>query len=207
VPFPTGATRPRPFTRPDGSIVEVDTMSVDLPAAVLVQGQGWEAVRLPYAGAQLAMTIVVPDVGGLPALEASLDGPWVGRLLAQTPLGAPLTVRLPRWTFRTAVSLNAVLAQMGMPSAFSESAADFSAMTGERDLVISEVAHQAFVAVDEEGTEAAAATAVVAEAEAVSAPAIPERVLAVDRPFLFVIHDVHTAAPLFLGRVEHPNAT
>jgi serpin B len=90
---------------------------------------------------------------------------------------------------------------MGMPLAFSEGA-DFSGMTGSRDLFISDVIHKAFVAVDEAGTEAAAATAVMMKLAAV--PEEPVEVT-VDRPFLFLIRDIETGAILFLGRVVDPS--
>ncbi len=90
---------------------------------------------------------------------------------------------------------------MGMPIAFS-GAADFSAMTGARDLYISEVVHKAFVAVDEAGTEAAAATAVIMREAAI--PADP-RIVSIDRPFVFLIRDIATGAVLFVGRVVNPS--
>ena len=105
------------------------------------------------------------------------------------PVGA-LDLRLPRWTFRTASSLNSALAELGMPTAFDERTADFAGMTSDEQLYISQVMQQAFIAVDEAGTEAAAATAVAI----------------VDRPFLFVIHDLPTATPLFIGRITDPSA-
>jgi serpin B len=89
---------------------------------------------------------------------------------------------------------------MGMPTAFS-SRADFSGMTGNRDLSISEVVHKAFVAVDEAGTEAAAATAVVMRATAM--PTKPLEVT-VDRPFIFLIRDIQTGSIIFVGRVVNP---
>jgi serpin B len=94
-----------------------------------------------------------------------------------------------------------MLAAMGMPQAFGDGA-DFSAMTAEEQLFISAVAHQAFIAVDEQGTEAAAATAVVMEPT--SAEAEPPPVVNVDRPFLYAIRDLPTSTVLFLGRVLDP---
>jgi serpin B len=114
---------------------------------------------------------------------------------------ALVQLTLPRWEFRTQASLKEALSALGMPTAFS-SDADLTAMTDEdADLHIGAVVHEAFVAVDEKGTEAAAATAVVAQLE--SAPAVRVEV-AVDRPFLFVIHDVEHLTPLFVGKVGDP---
>ena len=115
---------------------------------------------------------------------------------------APLLhLRLPRWRFRQQAGLDEHLAALGMPTAFDPARANFSGMTAEAALFISAVLHEAFIAVNEEGTEAAAATAVMMSS---SAPT-PVRII-VDRPFLFVIHDVETATPLFIGRVDDPTS-
>jgi serpin B len=148
------------------------------------------------------MTVVLPDHGTLPAIEKRLAGDGLARML--TPLRSvdALGLELPTWTFRTSIPLNNALAALGMPTAFN-TMADFSGMTVQEKLHISAVLHEAFIAVDESGTEAAAATAVVmAAASAKQAPVT----MVVDRPFLFVIHDLATATPLFLGRVMDPTA-
>lgn len=197
-PFEKQLTTDRPFHGDAGSF-DVPTMSGH-PPAMLSQGDGWRAARIPYAGNQLAMTIVLPDAGRLAEVEAGLASGGLGDLLAPDE-PAEIDLRLPRWTFRTASPLRDVLTSLGMPTAFDRNAADFLAMTDEDlQLYISAVLHQAFIAVDEEGTEAAAATAVVFSTT--SAPIYEE--FHVDRPFLFVIHDVEHATPLFLGRVADP---
>ena len=109
---------------------------------------------------------------------------------------------MPRFEFETSFSLVEALGSMGMPGAFS-TGADFSGMTGNKDLFISDVIHKAFVSVDEDGTEAAAATAVVMKLTAI--PAEPLTVV-IDRPFIFLIRDISTGAILFLGRVLDPTA-
>jgi serpin B len=116
---------------------------------------------------------------------------------------AQVALSLPRFTFRSRAGLGGALQQMGMATAFRAGAADFSGMDGSRDLVIGDVIHEAFVKVDEQGTEAAAATAVVMKEAAAPAEPIPVRV---DRPFLFFIRDRETGAVLFLGRVVDPSA-
>ena len=198
-PFPAGDAPPGPFTRLDGSRVTVPMMSAVLHRASYAEGAGWAAVSLPYLGGQLAMAVVVPDQGRLAEVERGLDGPATGRLLASL---APVRVEvsMPKWTFRTDVELSDILAGLGMPTAFT-TAADFSGMTTQEQLLVSGVFHGAFIEVDEEGTEAAAATAV--GTTAVSAP-LAQRTLVVDRPFLFFVYDVETATPLFLGRVTDP---
>jgi serpin B len=109
---------------------------------------------------------------------------------------------MPRFEFDSEFNLNDFLAEMGMPVAFSN-AADFSGMTGTPDLFISEVIHKAFVSLDEAGTEAAAATAVIMDRSAM--PSEPVEVT-VDRPFIFLIRDIETDAILFVGRVVNPDA-
>jgi serpin B len=156
---------------------------------------------MPYAGRELAMTIVLPEGGRLAEVEAEVTGGGLPAIL-DSVRPAEVAVSLPRWTFRTEAPLKDTLAALGMPTAFDEVEADFSGMTTEEQLFISAVLHQTFVAVDEEGTEAAAATAVVMEE--VSAPQYV--LFTADRPFLFVIHDVEHGTPLFLGRVVDPSA-
>lgn len=200
-PFEKTLTEPAPFLLVDGSTVDVDTMRAAPVEAQLSAGEGWRAARLPYAGAKLAMTVVLPDEGAQEAVEAGLARDGVAPYLAPgKPTG--LDLRLPRWTFRSPSDLNPVLQGLGMRDAFAPPVADFSAMTDAADLYVSAVLHEAFIAVDEEGTEAAAATAVIMSET--SAPVLEPFV--VDRPFLFVIHDTAQATPLFLGRVADPRA-
>jgi len=109
---------------------------------------------------------------------------------------------MPKLEFESEFSLAQTLAKMGMPVAFSANA-DFSGMTGNRDLSIAEVIHKSFVSVDEAGTEAAAATAVIMRVTAI--PGMPVDVT-IDRPFIFLIRDIETGAILFIGRVLNPGA-
>ncbi len=201
-PFTKESTKKGPFTLTDGSKVSVDTMQ-DRPKVVITDGPGWRAACLPYAGGKLAMTVVLPSAG-LAALERHFDADGLRAMLTATGRPQEVSVSLPRWTFRLASPLAEVLAALGMRTAFEPLAADFSGITRQERLFISAVQHEAFIAVDEDGTEAAAATAVVAEMSALSAGGPPPFV--VDRPFLFVLHDVDTATPLFIGRVTDPTA-
>jgi serpin B len=196
-PFPEQATAPAPFTRADGTTVEVPTMSLtaSLPYA---DGDGWKAVELPYVGEALALTVVVPD--DLASFEVELDADaWTAIVGALE--GRHVALEFPRFGIETKVELAKVLAALGMPTAFS-GAADFSGITAAERLFISEVIHQANIDVDEKGTEAAAATAVVMRATAAPEPPITLRV---DRPFLFALRDVPTGAVVFLGRVGDPS--
>jgi serpin B len=160
------------------------------------QGPGWRAAEVPYLGGELSMVVIVPD--DLANFEHSLDGPELATITSG--LHQPLVdIQLPTFAFRRSFSLADQLSALGMPLAFTPNA-DFSGMTTDASLFIGRVFHQSYVAVDQHGTEAAAATAVVAEA---SAARLGES-LVVNRPFLFAIRDRHTGAILFLGRVIDP---
>jgi serpin B len=198
-PFDPGATSPVPFHRLDGTTTPVPTMHLGADLAYAA-GDGWQAVELPYLGDELAMVVVVPDAGGFDAVEADLDPVLVDAVAAALEPRA-VDLALPAWEQRTQASLEDPLVALGMPTAFSDGA-DFSAMSPE-PLAITDVVHEVFVAVDEAGTEAAAATAVVVGETA--APAEPVE-LVIDRPFLYWIVDRTTGALLFLGRVVEPDA-
>ncbi len=163
-----------------------------------MQGAGFQALELAYKGDELAMVVLLPArKSNLAALEKKLNAKslnaWLGKLREQKVI-----VGLPRFKVTWDLDLKKTLISMGMIDAFG--AADFSGMTGTRDLFISAVVHKAFVAVDEEGTEAAAATAVVMGRT--SLPRYP--VFRADRPFVFLIRDRKTGSILFLGRVVNP---
>ncbi|WP_007514484.1 MULTISPECIES: serpin family protein [Pseudofrankia] len=197
---PFGDARPARFTRPDGSVVQAQLMAGTVSGAGYATGPGWQAVDVPYAGGELAMAVVLPDPGRFDAVEAALDEAALRGLLTGFQPAA-VELELPRWTFRTHADLNDLLVALGMPTAFGGDA-DFSGMTAAEKLHIDRVVHEAFIAVDEQGTEAAAATAVSMAVSAI----MTDRRLTVDRPFLFVIHDRATATPLFVGRVVDPTA-
>jgi serpin B len=198
-PFDEGGTADAPFVRLDGSRVQAPFMHLG-GFLHFASGDGWQAVSLPYLDAKLEMVILVPDTGRFAATESSLDRGLleeVGRSFE----GERVDLRMPRWEFRTQAGLNQALGELGMPTAFSD-AADFSAISSAEPLQISAVLHEAFISVDEKGTEAAAATAMVVMAT--GAPVDPPVRLTVDRPFLFWIADKPTGAILFLGRVVDP---
>lgn len=201
-PFEKDLTTQGPFRLADDLTVEVPMMRQPALRGALVSGKGWRAVTVPYAGQRLAMSVVLPEVGAFDDVEREVATTgFVGALAGATPSVVDLT--LPRWTFRTDAPLADVLKEIGMPTAFREGVADFSPMTDEDlPLYVSAVLHQGFIAVDEEGTEAAAATAVVMTTES----AVVSEEFTVDRPFLFVIHDLDHGAPLFVGRVVDPSA-
>jgi serine protease inhibitor len=197
-PFTRTATAAAPFTRDDGVVVDVPMMRGPFDPMGYLEGDGWRAVDVPYAGSALAMAIVMPTAGPLAAVEERLDGAWLGEMLRGFRTDT-VQLRLPRWTFRLPAELGPVLAALGMPTAFTPYA-DLSAITADQPLCIDNVVHETFIAVDEKGTEAAAATAVV-----IRPPSIPRGPqFFADRPFLYVIHERSAGVPLFVGRVHDP---
>ncbi|MDP2873407.1 MAG: serpin family protein, partial [Bacillota bacterium] len=198
-PFDKDATADGAWRLLDGGKVTVPMMALTENYGYAA-GDGYQAVELPYDGGELSMVIVLPDGGRFDEFEGQLDAALLGEILDQIGWER-LSLTMPKWKFESEFSLGDILAGMGMPIAFS-GAADFSGMTGSRDLAISEVVHKAFVAVDEAGTEAAAATAVIMRETAM--PADP-RVVSIDRPFVFLIRDIETGAVLFVGRVVNPS--
>jgi len=164
-------------------------------------GDGYQAVELPYDGNQLSMVILLPDSGKFESFQNSLNAALVNHIVSDLQ-SRQVDLTIPKFQFESEFSLADTLAAMGMPAAFSGDA-DFSGMTGNRELTISDILHKAFVSVDEAGTEAAAATAVVVGLT--SAPEQPVQVT-VDRPFIFLIRDIQTGAILFVGQVVNPSA-
>jgi serpin B len=201
-PFDKVFTAKRPFVLSDGRRVSPDTMRGG-KSVVVTEGAGWRAVRLPYAGSQLAMTVVL-SASSLADLEGSLDAQSLHAMIGKPAKPERILLTLPTWTFRLASPLTDPLVALGMPTAFDPGRADLSGMTRQETLAISAVQHEAFIAVDEDGTEAAGATAVGVAGTAAPLPPPP---FVVDRPFLFVIHDVDTSTPLFIGRVSDPTAS
>jgi serpin B len=202
-PFPEGATADAPFY-PDGQdrpSLTVPMMHLTAPQAYL-RGDGYQAVLLPYRDIGLAMAVVLPD-GPLPALRQKVAAAGLGGLLAGTARHQ-VTLSLPRFRLEAAFDLIPALRRLGVTEAFGDQA-DFSGITDAEPLRIGAVVHKAYIDVDEHGTEAAAATAVVIRAmAALRAP--PSVTMVVDRPFLFAIIDTATSLPLFLGQVSHPGA-
>jgi serpin B len=199
-PFNEKLTANSPFYLLDGGQVTVPMMK-QTESFGYTKGKGYQAIELPYDGDELSMVILLPASGNFEAFEEGLQAQKVSDIISGLqPTEVALT--MPQFEFDSDFSLKDTLAGMGMPIAFS-GAADFSGMTGNRDLCISEVIHKAFVAVDETGTEAAAATAVIMRLTAV--PEHPAEVT-IDRPFIFLIRDIETGAILFVGRVLNPAA-
>ncbi len=199
-PFEESLTEDKVFHGFDGEEFMTPMMSLGSDASFpYYQGEGFQVVDLPYLGGQVSMLVIVPDEGKFTDFEVNLNSEKLDEIAGNLAY-QPMYLSFPKFEFESEISLAQTLAQMGMPSAFND-AADFSGMTGQKDLFISDVFHKAFVSVDEEGTEAAAATAVLMALT--SAPANPIR-LVVDHPFLFLIRDIQTNSILFMGRVVEP---
>ncbi len=206
VPFPAYATADAPFypdpsAGGDGSPLTVRMMRRTTGLAYL-RADGYQAVLLPYKSSRLAMAVVLPD-GPLPTLAPRLAG-GLGPLLANTTRQS-VALALPKFRQRASFGLIPVLRQLGVQDAFTD-AADFSGITAQERLFISAVVHQAYIDVDEQGTEAAAATAIVVRPMALRAGPDPIPMV-VDRPFLFAIVDTATGLPLFLGQVTSPQTS
>ncbi|OGS13394.1 MAG: hypothetical protein A2234_09465 [Elusimicrobia bacterium RIFOXYA2_FULL_58_8] len=164
------------------------------------EAPGLQLLRLPYKGGSLALLAVLPqDQKTFAELEKDLTAEKLDSL-RQTLARQPVKVFLPRFTFSSSFNLAGYLAALGMPEAFTD-AANFSGMDGTKKLYIQKAVHKAFVEVNEEGTEAAAATGV---AMGLKSMPFDQAVFRADRPFIFFIEDTKTGLLLFMGRVENP---
>jgi serpin B len=204
--FSEDLTEDAPFNPLDGAQVDVPMMLSTDRTLLYARGDDHQAVRLPYTG-DASMLLVLPDTGAFTDVLAALDADAFASVEASLQ-PTPLTVGLPRFEFRTELGLNDVLRALGIEAALvappGPGSADFTGMTEIPELYVSDVVHQAFITVDEEGTEAAAATAVIMRATS----ALPEEPTEVifDRPFLFFIQHDSTGEILFMGQVTNPAA-
>jgi serpin B len=198
-PFEEDQTQEQTFYPLGGGEITVPMMN-QTQQFRYAEGEGYQAVELLYVGNTASMVILLPRAEAFKSFESSLDADRVEAVVEDLePRSVILT--MPRFEFASRLRLADTLADLGMPNAFSPEDADFSGMDGTRNLYIQDVLHKAFVSVDEAGTEAAAATAVVVGVT--SAPSEPVEVT-VDRPFVFLIRDLETGAILFVGRVVAP---
>ena len=196
--FDKDKTKSGPFQTPSGQ-VSADMMQLKTKNGLsYAEGSNYRAVEMPYVGDKVSMVVLVPDSGQLQSVESKLSGQWIGDLFDQLS-EQPVDLAMPKFTYETKFSAKKMLKQLGMPTAF-EGAANFNGISAAANLFIQDVVHKAFVAVDETGTEASAATAVT-----VGETSVPEfKEVNVDRPFLFFIQDRETDAVIFTGRVLDP---
>jgi serpin B len=200
--FKKDQTQDQPFTLLDGTNVQVPMMNQQTRFGY-GETDALQVLEMPYKGDELSMVILLPKkTDAIRELEQGLTGEsfskWLGAIRTRQVI-----VSVPKFKMTSRFSLAQVLQSMGMTDAFSDKA-DFSGMTGSRDLFISAVVHQAYVDVNEEGTEAAAATGVTMRLTSVGPDTTP--VFRADHPFLFLIRDKTTGSILFLGRVMNPQS-
>lgn len=200
--FAEEATSPQPFRRADGSTTPVPLMHRTGTEAHLA-GDGFQLLALPYVGADLEMVVLLPaSAEGLPALEARLDAGRIAEWRAAAE-EVDVSMWLPRFRLQDRLDALATLRGLGVTALFVPGSADLTGMTESERLAVGAVLHEAFVEVNEDGTEAAAATAVIANAPS---PPPPRRVeFRADRPFVFLIRDVRRGTILFLGRHAEPD--
>lgn len=207
--FDKKQTKPAPFYLNHTDTIQADLMHregtyryAEAVGFHYASGTKFQILELPYKGDELSMLVLLPEERGAGRMEANLSAEalkrWTSELASRT-----VDVYLPRFKLTSQFELNRTLGKMGMPLAFSQQAADFSGMTGKKDLFISRVIHKAYVDVNEEGTEAAAATGIMMLEGGYSIPE-PPPVFRADRPFIFLIKDNATGSILFMGRVAHP---
>lgn len=199
--FDEDLTEDAAFTLVDGNQKSVPMMSTSDPESFgYAAGDGYEVVELPYNGGQLSMVIILPEEDGFDVFEANLNAKKLAEVLNNLEI-KQVELQMPKFSFESEFGLVGVLRQLGVQAAFDPQVADFSGIDGTKDLSISDVIHKAFVSVDEKGTEAAAATAVVFR---LTSMPITDIQITIDRPFMFLIQDKPTGTILFLGRVLDP---
>lgn len=199
-PFEPSRTASAAFNRETGGAVMVPTMNL-VREMRYGEDSGWKAVELLYVGKQVSMLLLLPPEGPLATFESELNEVRLRDLVASLNSRA-VTLAMPKFRVRSPVGLKAALQRLGMSAPFEAGVADLSGMDGTRNLFIQDVVHEGFIAVDEAGTEAAAATAVVVGRTSAPEPAT----FVANRPFLFVIRDNPTGAVLFMGRVVDPSS-
>lgn len=198
LPFQPEATTNGPFHLINGGDVTVPMMKQTENFGYAKSGN-YLAVELPYDGDELSMVILMNDGGKFSDFENTLKSPAVKAIIDELK-NTRVALTMPKFEFESEFGLKATLMGMGMEEPFRDSA-DFSGMSTQSDLHIDDVVHKAFVSVDEAGTEAAAASAVIVGTT--SMPPEPVTVT-LDRPFIFLIRDIKTGTILFIGRVMNP---
>jgi serpin B len=199
-PFTAQETAVAPFYAP-GATLHVPTMH-QTGSFRYLQAGGYQALELPYRGGRLAFDILLPNLGQLPSLLSRLAAAGPLQLLDRLR-PTQVELALPKFQLDTRFELAGALGQLGMPLAFQPGGADLSGIAGQPgDLYINAVVHEAYLRVDETGTQAAAATGIGVAGTAMPVP--PRVRFLVDRPFVFVLRDTETGSILFTGLVSRP---
>jgi serine protease inhibitor len=201
--FDKDDTFPDYFSLSDGSVIQVPMMHQQTSLAYYANDK-YEAAELPYGRGNYSMLVLLPNQGtNVNQVVAAMDREEWSRLTGGLDTPYMLDVKLPRFKFAFEQKLKPTLSRMGMGLAFTPYEADFSGINPEVELFINEVFHKAFVDVNEEGTEAAAVTAVEVGVTSIGGPSSPIP-FHVNRPFLFLIKEKYTNAVIFAGRVMVP---
>ncbi len=201
-PFSAARTRPGDFHVDGRAAAQPRTMMHAMGVFPLVQNDQFQALQLPYKGGKIAMLILLPrSIDGLTQLESKFSAKMVANAVAGVE-PAQVAMAIPKFKFSAEIGLSPTLKEMGMATAFTPGRADFSGIDGAGDLFISAALHKAYVSVDEQGTEAAAATGIVMMP---TVALLPRNTFTADHPFLFIIRDQVTGAVLFMGRIEDPS--
>lgn len=200
-PFEESATEQAPFNLLDGSQTTVDMMSLTGQSFNYGKGENYQVVQLPYLSQDFSMTLLIPDTGSFKEFEDELSSNNLVSILNNLAF-QPVNLKMPKFDFESTVNGKDPLNALGMAEAFDPDQANFSEITQAEKLYISDVLHKATITVDEKGTEAAAATAVILGTKS----AMPEEPisLVIDRPFLFLIWHQPTETILFMGHVMQP---
>nr|AGF93411.1 serpin 1 precursor [uncultured organism] len=196
-PFPESNTKDGDFTLLNGEEIQVPLM-FQTSNFRYVEGESYKAVELPYNVQDMSMMVILPEKGHFSGFEKTLSDQKLESIIKNME-SREVDLTMPKFEFEKSLNLSKILIDMGMPVAFG-GRANFSGMTGDRSLFIDEILHKAFVSVDEKGTEAAAATAVVMTETSV----VPTVEMSIDSPFIFLIRDNETDTILFFGRVLNP---
>ncbi len=202
-PFKPSMTSKETFYQLDGSESQVEMMKLYGEGMPYFRGDDYQAVQLNYLSRDFVMNIIVPDQGAFADVENALSDTILNEILYQLSY-QDVDLEMPKYDFEARFNATQVLQNLGMAEAFDPDEADFSGMTDEEKLYITSVIHKATITVDEQGTEAAAATAVIMGVES-AAPSEDEPIkLVIDRPFIFTIEHQPTGTILFIGRVTQP---
>jgi len=196
-PFDPKYTYNTDFIVNSSNTIKVDMMSLADCTFNYTETNEMQILKLPYKGSDLSMLIILPKENNVSLVESALNTAniqdWNSSLQEMK-----INIDIPKFKFNTEYNLNTILIKMGMIDAFSETDVDFSGMDGTKSLFISDVLHKAFVEVNEEGTEAAAATSVIVTTSAFNPT------FNADHPFVFLIQHEKTGAILFIGKIMNP---
>jgi len=200
-PFNKELTYESDFTLDSNDTKTVDMMVSDSENSVFnyTTTDELQIIELPYYGNEMSMIIVLPKENNITAAESVISAENITTWKSDF-YETEITVKIPKFKFETKYLLNSIMQNMGMLDAFTSNA-DFSKMDGTRELFISKALHQAYIDVNEEGTEAAAATAIVVELKAIPDP----KEFTADHPFIFLIEHKPTDSILFMGKVMDPS--